>query len=722
MPKSSKKKKEKVADFSKAKLKLGKGKKLPTNAVDTSFKARSIALPTQSIAVQKDSTLPTTKRGQTFNDILSLLKHYHAGTRKDAISGVRELLEVHPALLHSSITPLVAACVRLIGDEDASVRKALLSFFGWLLPRVPKDDLVPHIPLLLLFTTSAQTHIFPEIRIDAVRFLDLFLGIVPQTVVDGWNDSSSTHGKRALEGYLGILSAGTKLGGADGTAQATSTASVTLSPQSKLIVLRSLSSFLSQAIDPQSFTSGSSNSDIGLAAIPLPTWFLRPSFTCTRLYEENSGIFQTSRPGKHVVWNDHQMQRWTLNDLSNVSLEQDDPSRGLGDIPFIMRLSRTLYATLTAAYLDCAPVVFSPSTNPPETDLQMLTAALRITRTFYSAILQKTGHDSDLSTSCEELKTLLGYLTGYFPFHPAHREVKVEQAFQDLNVIYCELTSLLVLVSPQSSAGKVRHANTRPRPQRQKAPSTSPKGDAKLNVQAGLVSSYVIRLLRGEGELGVQLPRPVSPTVYAALLPTIWALLNQVGALGDEPSMVLSATLDHALRTTTSSAAKRLTIEFVARLLLLEKENGYIGHFNPRDAGDHNKFQEWVLHLPKVLWELGATNLATTQTIICALLRLLQRGSCVIQREEISSLSSRLVPFFMITHPVRGQVSGPFTKIPASVPHIRRFALELCACVLAAQTRYGRGEEGLSKAVSAAVKDTPEEEYWVRVTAAMRLG
>lgn len=62
MPKSAKKKKDKAADFSvsdrshsnysaqltgghnndaqKAKLKLGKGKQQPTNAIDTSFKAR----------------------------------------------------------------------------------------------------------------------------------------------------------------------------------------------------------------------------------------------------------------------------------------------------------------------------------------------------------------------------------------------------------------------------------------------------------------------------------------------------------------------------------------------------------------------------------------------------------------------------------------------------------------------------------------------------------
>lgn len=41
-----------------------------------------IALPTQSIAVEKDATLPTTRRKQSFDDLLSLMKHYNANTRK----------------------------------------------------------------------------------------------------------------------------------------------------------------------------------------------------------------------------------------------------------------------------------------------------------------------------------------------------------------------------------------------------------------------------------------------------------------------------------------------------------------------------------------------------------------------------------------------------------------------------------------------------------------
>jgi len=41
-----------------------------------------IALPTQSITVEKDIALPTTRKKQSFDDLLSLMKHYNANTRK----------------------------------------------------------------------------------------------------------------------------------------------------------------------------------------------------------------------------------------------------------------------------------------------------------------------------------------------------------------------------------------------------------------------------------------------------------------------------------------------------------------------------------------------------------------------------------------------------------------------------------------------------------------
>ena len=76
---------------------------------------------------------------------------------------------------------------------------------------------MPHSATLLLFTTSAQTHIFPEIRIDAIKFIDVFLKCIPDIVTLGWDDiGGERHGHRVLGGYLGILNAGAKYVEADG--------------------------------------------------------------------------------------------------------------------------------------------------------------------------------------------------------------------------------------------------------------------------------------------------------------------------------------------------------------------------------------------------------------------------------------------------------------------------------------------------------------------------
>jgi pre-rRNA-processing protein IPI1 len=48
-------------------------------------------------------------------------------------------------------------------------------------------------------------------------------------------------------------------------------------------------------------------------------------------------------------------------------------------------------------------------------------------KTLYGSILQDRFSLSvaEEETLCDELSTLLGYMTGYFPFRPARREIKV---------------------------------------------------------------------------------------------------------------------------------------------------------------------------------------------------------------------------------------------------------------------------------------------------------
>lgn len=98
--------------------------------------------------------------------------------------------------------------------------------------------LSPHLPQLLLQTSSALSHIFPEIRLDAARLVHLFLDQIPQHVISSWPASSST----ILEGLR--LTVG--LGGDKGSS---STQTGRLGTQGKLVALRTILAFVRAALD-----------------------------------------------------------------------------------------------------------------------------------------------------------------------------------------------------------------------------------------------------------------------------------------------------------------------------------------------------------------------------------------------------------------------------------------------------------------------------------------
>lgn len=148
--------------------------------------------------------------------------------------------------------------------QDSTVRKALLSFFDWYFSIVPpvsclplsvitprqlttsqQNVLRPHVPTLLLFLTSAQTHIFPEIRIDGVRQLDVLMRALPDVVTSGWanktensTSSASGDGRRVLAGYLALLNASGSREEAESTSGTTPAARVlSRLPRSQIICI-----------------------------------------------------------------------------------------------------------------------------------------------------------------------------------------------------------------------------------------------------------------------------------------------------------------------------------------------------------------------------------------------------------------------------------------------------------------------------------------------------
>ncbi|KAG8985274.1 hypothetical protein FRB90_004847 [Tulasnella sp. 427] len=134
----SKESKKKVADFSKPKVKLGKGKLSAANSTDTSFKSRSIALPTQRIAVEKEHDLPTTRRNLALDQLLIQTKHYSAAVRKDSVLGLKELLVNYPHLLKVNLNVIVGATARNITDEDTIVRDVTYGLYSHIFSVLPE--------------------------------------------------------------------------------------------------------------------------------------------------------------------------------------------------------------------------------------------------------------------------------------------------------------------------------------------------------------------------------------------------------------------------------------------------------------------------------------------------------------------------------------------------------------------------------------------------------
>ncbi|EJC98686.1 uncharacterized protein FOMMEDRAFT_96218 [Fomitiporia mediterranea MF3/22] len=696
MTKSAKSKKEKNADFTKRRLKLGKGKQAASNAVDTSFKARSIALPQQSITISTGSLEPTTKRRLTLDALLAHLRHYAAGTRRDALHGLQELLGEHSALIEPNLSKLVNGCVRLINDEDASVRRSLHSLLAWLLPRIPREHLVPHAPTLLLFTASAQSHIFPEIRIDAISIIDLLLGVIPEQVVAGfWNDNTGRnqdyHGRKVLDGFLGLLNIGTRFN-EDETKSSRSVpdAERQATTASKARILKSFSRFLFHALQQPS-EHGSVADLQGRDTIPL--WYLSGSFKSHEAFLSFANLLSLRRSNKLAHRRDNVQSYGDGTDfyghfpLCDISENQNAPLN-LVDLDIhescacranrtAKSLCRTIHPVLVSSLLDAAPSVFSPSQASPETELELTSSLLEIARSLYGCSLRDNSISSDQKQAVlNDLSIFVAHMFPYFPFGENRMfapEIKSENAFQQMNLMYCELFSLQTLdhtldLSPRRESRGPTAKRRKLDPQTKKANSSTGTSNG-ADKQAKRVREFVVRYLSGSPSSGASatlhpLGHALTAQTYTALLPTLWWLINSEGDNSD----ILGAVLQHAMKAGSSSGVKPVATEFVGRLVMLQSERAYQGGGSFRVGSllheDLQKAcQNWFCHLPKVLWELGDKSPATIELILLLILRLRQRRSWINNDETLVSFCSRLVPFFTVQHATRGELRGPYTRI-----------------------------------------------------------
>ncbi|CAE6450981.1 unnamed protein product [Rhizoctonia solani] len=695
MPKSSKKRKEKAADFAKAKLKLGKGKKAPSNEVDTSFKARSVALPNQTIRTEEhviEQGVPTTRRRLTYDDLLVHLRHYNPGTRKDALQGLRELLGDHPELAIPNLGSLLDAVSKLIADDDHSVRKSLILFLEWALDQIPAANLVPHAPPLLLFAAAALAHISAPVRADSVRLIGILLERVPYVVVSGASLRGAKEegpGTRILDGLLSALGIGNSRG--VGSDQA-------LTGSTKSTLLATLLAFLQHALTTSSSPTSNHPSN------SIPTWFFASSFPSSTTFDSFVALLAprerdtTQQHRGTIVLNKGELVAGRMDcDLdaldATVVLDIDTSNKSNDSDPLVVLVSR-LHPLLTATFLDNAPQLRLSASTPAQS-LELVLSAVELARLVYGALIRDGQANEE---TFDNLTAFMAHMAPYFPFgegevleiEPAN--VKTREGFQTLNLAYAELVSLRVSRTPPTELV------TRRRNKKGGKPVTD-------NKQVDQVASYVVRALRGEVGSLPGLPSALSLMAYTSLLPTIWALRAE--------NDVISATMQYATYGSGSGAgnkaAKRAAVEFMGRIILINSD--------PRCTDipslDNADVREWVLGLPRTVWEFGEKDLKGTEIVLLILLRMNQRK--LYDNSTLDALRERLIPFFIFEHAKRGTITGPWTKLP---DHLQRLALDVMSSLC-----HGGGEDvgGLTSAVDKAVSQTTLSEYWVHLRPLLKI-
>ncbi|BGP31540.1 rRNA processing protein [Rhodotorula toruloides] len=732
---SGKHKKERAADFTKAKLKLGKGKQVANNATNTSFTAKSIALPNQSLS-EAPKSAPTSRRNLTLPEVLIQTRHYSVPVKREALVEIHQLLLSHPFLLQQHLLPLSNSLAHLVGDASGSVRAEVRKVLEHIAEVLPRTSFVSISNTLVLFTLSALSSLDDPVRIDALKVIDILLATIPEDLVRGIDPSrpissssssstfapdastsssasdSSTSGSRILEALLSLLKIRLSSSASSGTAIATD-----LSPEARLKVLGTLERVLRVV--------GQKERGVG-AEEP---WYLRGAFDSEQAYKDFLAGFEgTARRSRRVVRVREEMEGVQIEAFEAAS-DVGGAALGLAECGLFTppatptastsaltsaqpTLLSLLHPTLVSSFLDSAPTAFTPTSvastlTGPTHHLGTVSSVLSISRELFTRELAS----SSTSSSAPARKMLLALLTHaspYFPFGSSDslsaaastgskkQQQADEEHFRVMNLAFAELSSLLVLTS--AGAGG-RGGREKGKGKGKRGEKEREKEERVEEVVLERVQEWVVAALRGELTTPASpLGQPLTPSHFLSLTPTLWALLNQPSSA--HANGVWNAAVEYAVKSGvnagdggTKGVAKRLAGEFVARGVLVHSSPSYIAPFSlpatpsfPSSLSNPNAMDvkanaaaRWVAGLPKWLWECGQQGEAREEDmefILIVLLKLLQQGSSgPIPPAALLSLAPVLAPFFHLSHPTRGSFPGPITKLPAT-SEVRKKALE----------------------------------------------
>eukprot|EP00794_Sanderia_malayensis_P003756 gene3756-4278_t len=346
----SKKKKQKNADFSKVKLKVGKKKPSAANSTDVSFKSRAISI----LGQLEEKNEPTNRRNLSLKDILSHLSHYNQNTRQDASLALKDFFIQHPTVLRQNLSQVIPKLLEKSVDSDHIVRKNFISCLRHVFSNITEQEIYPFFSFIMAHLNCAMTHINEDIQLDSFQFLDICLESFPKVFMKDstkvlpsilslisykQNSRSTKFDKGTKQSHKGISS----LVSQEISIDPTSKISSLKTKQAVLERLLKISSLIFKSNDACGLLGRNSENEIYLSQtishVQLhkfpPQVDNATSMAIDRLgVEETVSIYKTDPkkiilshlPALFQCWNEAKLANFSNNPLSNAAKDSSMPS------------------------------------------------------------------------------------------------------------------------------------------------------------------------------------------------------------------------------------------------------------------------------------------------------------------------------------------------------------------------------------------------------------
>jgi hypothetical protein len=690
------------ADFKKEKIKLGQKRK-STTETNLSFKSRAISMPVQSIAEDKSGKL-VNQRNLSLEDLLTQLKHYNATVRKDAVLGLRDLLAEYPQLIALNLSAIAQAVVPLILDDERNVRRSLVTWLTSLLPQMNKNSLAPFMPLFMVYITSAMTHLEGPVRHDSLFVLNTLIQYFPDLVAEHYNE--------LLPDYIALLSQYEPVKGhanfntTDMKSKAfnkerlqemqrsnenrsnktvkTNLNDKTNAFKTRILVIQSFYAFLGALFGKTKMVHDTTE-DLGIMKEQEQKWkennnlfhtkaTMPVSYDFGALFEKKSN--NTQEESSVTIFS--QIKTTNSDRLKRVSTSASVIDTNFFSVNTLRGLQNLFAAALPLLFevwLECEPSDLSAGNiinlkiilNTVRLllhNLEILELQHRI-----NTIDKETLEYPSLAAFLKDkyLKSIQKYILAHFPFAvKATYSEKDRSNLMALNVEVCVVLTYFLEIKDEHSIEPEENRKDN-------------KANNKTEVNwVEKITDFVITNFEG-GEAKGRMPF-AHYVMLVELLPVVKKLMLYYSQENTHDTEYLKMLFDafnaYFKSSPAKSTSKKACIKFISDIIMNNSNMG--GAMNSLISLDQTIVRDWLLDLPKTLWQLQTKSSHASQLI----LKLLWNFGCQSPSTGASlfnpdTLQNPMVPFFftVVNNPKGAfDLFGPFVHLPVVV---QKTAVEL---------------------------------------------